>query len=231
MANGIYAADGSYNVTVLGSGSGTTASQVQGNVAAGTADSGNPVKIGGVYYASSAPALADGQRGNLRVSSSGIVLTNIASDLGTPVLITHGSTDGNAAVNGLNVASFGYTWNGTAWDRITVPNATSRIVSAAATTNATSAKASSGKVFTITGYNAAAALRYLKLYNKATAPTVGTDTPTHTFALTATKDFQIKLDGRYFSTGIAYALTTSAADADTGALTAADILGLNIDYA
>lgn len=106
----------------------------------------------------------------------------------------------------------------------------SRILSAAATTNATSAKASAGYLHKVVGYNAAAAARYLKVYNKASAPTVGTDTPVMTFYLPATAAFALNLDGVYFSTGIAYALTTGSADADTGALTEADILALNVIY-
>jgi hypothetical protein len=109
----------------------------------------------------------------------------------------------------------------------------SRIVSAAASTNATSAKASAGRVYKITGYNAAAAVRYIKVYNKASAPTVGTDTPVITEALAPSSKFTIDVAadiGFYFSTGIAYALTTGSADADTGALTAADIVGLNVYY-
>lgn len=107
---------------------------------------------------------------------------------------------------------------------------TSRILSAAASTNATSAKASAGSVHGISGYNAAAAGRYLKFYDKASAPTVGTDTPRKTVYLPATTAFAISMRD-YYATGIAYALTTGVADNDTGALTAADILGLNIDYA
>jgi hypothetical protein len=106
---------------------------------------------------------------------------------------------------------------------------TSRIVSAAASTNATSAKATNGTVKMATGYNAAGAGRYLKFYNKTSAPTVGTDTPRKTVYLPATTAFAIQMDD-YYSQGIAYALTTGAADNDTGALTAADVLGLNIDY-
>lgn len=110
-------------------------------------------------------------------------------------------------------------------------SATSRLMSAANTTNATVVKASAGKVFTITGYNAAAALRYLKLYNKATAPTVGTDTPVFTFACKATDVFNIQIPNGYqFGTGIGFALTTGAADSDTGALTAGDITCLHINY-
>lgn len=104
----------------------------------------------------------------------------------------------------------------------------SRILSAAGTTNATSAKASAGYLHKVVGYTAAASARYIKFYNKATAPTVGTDTPVMTFYLPASTAFALDLDGVYFSTGIAYALTTGSADADTGALTAGDVLGLNV---
>lgn len=109
----------------------------------------------------------------------------------------------------------------------------SRLLSAAASTNATVVKGSAGRAYKIRGYNAAAAVRYLKLYNKATAPTVGTDTPVATIALKPSDAFDIDfgLLGEYFSSGIGYALTTGAPDADTGALTAADVLGMNIWYA
>lgn len=107
-----------------------------------------------------------------------------------------------------------------------------RLLSAAATTNATSAKASAGRLYKARGYNAATSVRYLKLYNKASAPTVGTDTPIATLALGPSQAFDIDLQplGEYFSTGIAYALTTGSADTDTGALTAADIVGLALWY-
>lgn len=110
---------------------------------------------------------------------------------------------------------------------------TSRLLSAAATTNATSVKGSAGRLYKMQGYNAATAVRYLKLYNKASAPTVGSDTPVRTIALPPGAAFDLDWSnlGYYFSTGIAYALTTGSADADTGALAAGDILGLNMDYA
>lgn len=110
-------------------------------------------------------------------------------------------------------------------------NKVSRIVSAAGSTNATSAKAGPGYLHHVTGYNAAASARYLKFYNKASAPTVGTDTPFLTVYLPATSAFAIEYPGLLFTLGIAYALTTGSADADTGALTAADVIGLNVAYA
>lgn len=108
----------------------------------------------------------------------------------------------------------------------------SRLLSAAATTNGTLVKSSAGKIGKIVGYNAAAAVRYLKLYNKATTPAPGTDTPVVTIALLPSKEFTIDWTdiGLTFATGIGFGLTTGGADADTGALTAGDILGLNLFY-
>lgn len=109
----------------------------------------------------------------------------------------------------------------------------SRIQTAAASTNATSAKASAGRLYKATGHNAAAAVRYLKIYNKASAPVVGTDVPLITLALQPSVAFSFDWGdiGIYLATGIAYALTTGAPDADTGALTAGDVVGLNLYYA
>jgi hypothetical protein len=106
---------------------------------------------------------------------------------------------------------------------------TARLLSAAASTNATSVKAANGSITRITGYCAATAGRYLKLYDKASAPTVGTDTPRKTYYLPAGTAFVFDLED-YFGQGIAFALTTGGADADTGALTAGDVLGLYVDY-
>lgn len=109
-------------------------------------------------------------------------------------------------------------------------NLNSRIVSAAATTNATSAKASAGRVYKVRGTCKAAASRFLKFYNKASAPIVGTDVPIMTFELNAGATYDIDFGwlGFYFSTGIAYAITTGSADNDTGACTAGDIVGHNV---
>lgn len=109
---------------------------------------------------------------------------------------------------------------------------TSRIVSAAGTTNATLAKASAGKIYAIQGYNAAASVRYLKIYDKPALPTVGSDTPVKTLSLPAGVGFAFDFPLGYLcGTGIAYALTTGSADTDTGALTSGDVVGLNVDFA
>lgn len=107
----------------------------------------------------------------------------------------------------------------------------SRIPSIAGSVNATSAKTTGGMLYAVNGYNAAATVRYLKLYNKATAPTVGTDVPELTFALPATSVFRYEIPNGYlFTVGIGYGITTAAADNSTAAPAAADIVGLNVVY-
>jgi hypothetical protein len=101
-------------------------------------------------------------------------------------------------------------------------------VISAATTNATSIKTSAGQLYWLYVTNLNAAVRYLKLYNKASAPTVGTDTPIHTFAIpadTTGAGFVLTLPHPItFATGIALALTTGVADSDTGAVAANEII-------
>lgn len=98
----------------------------------------------------------------------------------------------------------------------------------AASTNATSVKASAGTLAAIVVSNVNAAMRYLKFYNKASAPTVGTDIPVFIVPIpgnTAGAGAAIPLppQGLNFTTGIAFALTTGLADADTGAVAATEI--------
>jgi hypothetical protein len=96
----------------------------------------------------------------------------------------------------------------------------------AASTNATSVKASAGTLFEFTVSNPTATAAYFKLYNKASAPTVGTDIPVATYRVAATGSAgdtvipPIGANGKRFTTGIAWALTAAAAATDTAAAVA-----------
>jgi hypothetical protein len=103
-----------------------------------------------------------------------------------------------------------------------------------ASTNATSVKASAGQLYWLHVVNMNAAVRYLKFYNKASSPTVGTDTPVYTFPIPASTtgagfvlSFPVPIT---FATGIALAITTGVADSDTGAVAANEII-VNGGYA
>lgn len=104
-----------------------------------------------------------------------------------------------------------------------------RLISAA-TTNATVVKASAATLFSIYAFNTNAAARYLKLYNKATAPTVGTDTPVMTILLPPSVPVNINsVFGITFTSGLSFALTTGIADTDTTAVAANEIV-VNTSY-
>lgn len=99
----------------------------------------------------------------------------------------------------------------------------------AASTNATSVKGSAGTLYSLCVFNTNAAARYLKLYDKSTAPTVGTDTPVQVFTVpgnTAGSGCVVPIPtcGLAFASGIALALTTGAADSDTGAVAASELV-------
>jgi hypothetical protein len=88
----------------------------------------------------------------------------------------------------------------------------------AATTNATSVTTGPTKLRTISLVNGVATLRYFKLYDKASAPTVGSDTPVLTLTMSPNSASPFTLpNGLSFSLGLAYAMTLGVADSDTTA--------------
>lgn len=94
-----------------------------------------------------------------------------------------------------------------------------------------SVKGTPGQAYGYVVGNQAGATRWLKLYNKATAPTVGTDTPVMTVQLppgVSTGQFAIS-DGIAFGLGIGVGATQLLADADTTAPNANDVV-LNLFY-
>lgn len=72
----------------------------------------------------------------------------------------------------------------------------------------------------------------MKIYNKASAPTVGTDVPIKTIVLLASAAFDFSIPkGFYLGTGIAFAITGAIGDADTTAIGSGDIEAFNLEYA
>lgn len=98
----------------------------------------------------------------------------------------------------------------------------------AATTNATSVKASSGGLYVLDVFNGTAATIYVKLFNKSSAPTVGTDLPVIVIPVAAGAAFfqEFGAIGRRFTAGIAYSVTGAAADSDATAIAAGAKIGV-----
>lgn len=169
---------------------------------------------GGRAYAVSCPG-ATHIRAQATAYTSGIAYVRI-QPIVNPVVSYSTTVTGTVAVTG-TLTSAGTTTN-------TPATPTMSQISSAATTNATSVKASAGTIYTIWVSNTGGAAAYLKLYNKASAPTVGTDVPVLTITVPAGGTIGLTSDiGQRFTTGIALAITNLAADSDTTAVAAAQV--------
>lgn len=98
-------------------------------------------------------------------------------------------------------------------------------LNSAASTNATLVKSTAGSLVTLFITNFSAATKYIKFYNKTTAPTVGTDIPLFTIPVPATSFLPVPIGeiGDRFTSGIAYAITNALADSDTTVIAAGDV--------
>jgi hypothetical protein len=154
--------------------------------------------------------------------------------LGTPLRVDPvGTTTQPVSVSGsVTVATHAVTQSGTWVIQPTTSGGLSgaKLVSAA-TTNATSVKNSAGQLYNVQAFNTNASARYLKLYNKASAPTVGTDTPVATWLIPpGASGFVIEIaNGLAFALGIAFAITVGMADNDATAIGAGDVV-VNLQY-
>ena len=104
----------------------------------------------------------------------------------------------------------------------------------AASTNSNNVKGSAGTIYEVTAINTTSTIYYLKLYDKATAPTCGTDTPVHTYPIPVNSTngggFTINFSsvGLAFANGIGFCLTGAIADND--ATNAATGVAMNFSY-
>jgi len=104
-------------------------------------------------------------------------------------------------------------------------------VNSAASTNGANVKASAANVYGLSVHNASASTKYVRLFNLATAPTVGTSVPIMVVAVPATSSKEIEfVPALRFSTGLAVAITGGAAATDNTAVAAGDVQ-LLVSYA
>lgn len=96
-----------------------------------------------------------------------------------------------------------------------------------ATVNAAVLKAGAGQIYSLNfGNTNATSWRYIKIFNKATAPVPGTDTPVMVFAIPPSS----KLDAVFpvamaLATGIGIAITANGALNDNTAVAAGEVIG------
>lgn len=98
-------------------------------------------------------------------------------------------------------------------------------------TDSTNVKASAGQLGFIMATNTNASARYVKFYNSASAPTLGSGTPVLRCMIPPdSSGFVISIPaGMYFDTGIGFTMSTGAADSDANAVASNEII-LNLGY-
>lgn len=190
--------DTSGALPVTFSGSGTLASQVQGNSPSGVADVGNPVMVAGQFN-STLPTFVDGQRGDVQISSRGLLLsTSLNNAAATDGFANSNVSSQSSLTNATVIPGVGNSsFNGTTWDRArTVQGAdgTGLGVTAVATAPISAAagsltptvsaavtggviyKASAGNLYSVSA-TAGASAGFLLLFNSTTIPVDGAVTP------------------------------------------------------
>lgn len=186
--------------------------------------------------------------GNLYVNVRAITPGNSASALGKNVDTAAGATDTGVAVLAtrkdtlathtpadgdyvpLRVNAQGATWVQDA--PATTGGCLAYSLISAATNNAQSIKGAAGQVYGIHAHNIGAAVRYLKLYNKATAPAPATDGGLLVKTIPVQPGIPVVIPipkGLAFAAGVGMALVSGIATNDNTNAVANEVT-VNIDY-
>lgn len=195
----------------------TNAVVATGNVASGATDSGNPLKIGGVYT-TTPPPLTTGQRGdvqldvnsNIRARLTGLIIT-AADALANNSIATATNTADNAA-NNRPLTIVPYKFNSSTWDRdFTCANSAVINVTAAATTELVSLTAS--QVIRVCSFTITESLSGTAKFVYGTGSNCGTGTTDLTGAMAVGTNSAISQssgNGSLFRTASANALCLTA---------------------
>jgi hypothetical protein len=212
------------------------------NVASGGTDSGNPVKVGGVYN-STLPTFTTGQRGDLQITSRGAVQVQITDGSTNTYNIGSGSDAAANAVGGLNVYNRPSYYNGLTWDRACSASTscgtnngtgTAQVaimpLNSSAAGNAPSAnsavgsslvvKASAGNLY---GWRvvAGASAGFVLMFDAISAPADGAVTPKDCVPVAANGTVGERLDiGDRYTTGITIVFSTTGCFTKTASATA-----------
>ena len=219
--------------------------------AAVSGDAGNSVL--GVRNTSMNATASQGEYQAIATGTAGNVLATLAYDANVAETITPirledvASTTGQAMVTVGGIINDNYSATANDSDYVTnkynllgalyvqpaggrFAGSTMANVISAGTNNSTLVKNTVATLYAVQACNINAAVRYLKIYNKASAPTCGTDTPVMRFVLPVNNCVTASWPtGAGFSTGLGYCIVTGIADADNTA-TAANEQTVQLTY-
>jgi hypothetical protein len=205
-----------------------------GNVASGATDSGNPIKIGGVYNSGALSAVTTGQRTNLQSDQYGnarVSLTGIGASTGDTIGAAAGAfvtTSASGAGSGAVLVVGNYVSDGTNWNRsrgdttgnwvVPTPtavagNAITPVVTSVAAGSVVG-KASAGNLYGVNVTTGASA-GYVLIFNATSAPADGTVTPVKCLPIAANTG----VDLNYRSLPVAFSTGITAVFSTTGCFT------------
>ena len=151
------------------------------------------------------------------------IQANVANTVTVTGTVTSNIGTGSLAA-GTNLAmDVGVGIRATTTNAFVVGTNTKHIV-AAASTNATSVKASAGRLYGVEACNTTSAYKYLKFHNIASAPTAGSGVVMSVGIPPNNSRSWHDNIGVYFGTGIGATITGGAADADTTVTVANDVI-------
>lgn len=217
---------------------GASAQTMQGNSASGATDTGNGVKVAGVYN-TTAPTFTNAQRGDMQLDSNGNLRARLVASIGTATDgVGNGAIGYLAATNasgGINLlGTANWAFNGTGWDRVpgniygsvvqmgaaAVGSFTTATSSSTAVEAGRVAKAAAGNLYGMTITTGASA-GYVMAVNSATVPADGAVAPLYCAAVAANttldKVWNMPI---FFSTGVTVVFSTTGCFTKTGSATA-----------
>jgi len=205
--------DGTVKVTTPGtitSGSiAVTTGTIVGNIASGTTDSGNPVKVGGKYNLS-APTFTDGYRADLQQDINGLLKIREGYGPGYEDNVNGVAAILQKPISNSSYAPSDYTNFGA------VPG--------------TNVKGSAGNVYSVHVTSTSSTISYFQLFNASSAVPNGA-TPVASYVMgsvTSGGVAELKLDtthfapSKYFSTGISWAISSTNGTLGTASITASN---------
>lgn len=137
-----------------------------------------------------------------------------------------------SGTRGTTAAAYGFSINNTPSFNLlpattTVGSAAHLAINSTATTNATNTKATAANIYEISLVNTSSSPKHFKLYNKASAPAVGTDVPIFIITIPANseKSYEFGPFGKRLSLGFSWAITGAQAVSDATAVGAGEVIG------
>lgn len=189
---------------------------------------GGPQAITDVNTAAQSANIASATQSVFQADVSGfqaVRITALAAVTGTAVVSIVGTLSNG--ITGIDTPITLVAGQTTSSNPVGIANnlTTTTAVNSAASTNAANVKTSNTNLYSAVAHNTSAATKYIRFYNKGSAPVPGTDTPIVVIAVPASSSKEVIFGavGMKFASGLGVAITNAAAVLDATVVAAGDV--------